>query len=205
MHSRMFSVGMLCMLTAVSTAVHAGDQVTATVDDTERSRLVGYRPAWTATAADTGRLADDVALTHLVLVLRQPPARKAALDTLLDEQQDPASPQFHHWLTPSEFGERFGATPHDIDAVVAWLAIHGLQVDAVANGRTRIAFSGAASTVSAAFGTELHGYTVGSDARMAPAREPTLPAALSNVVDGVLGLYTVPLQSFQHTVSTNLA
>jgi pseudomonalisin len=205
MHSRMFSVGMLCVLTAVSTAVHAADLVTATVDDTERSRLVGYRPAWTATAADTGRLADDVALTHLVLVLRQPPARKAALDTLLDEQQDPASPQFHHWLTPSEFGERFGATPHDIDAVVAWLASQGLQVDAVANGRTRIAFSGAASTVSAAFGTELHGYTVGSEARMAPAREPTLPAALSNVVDGVLGLYTVPLQSFHHSASTNPA
>ena len=39
---------------------------------------------------------------------------RAKLEELLAAQQNPASPEYHKWLTPAEFWKRFG--PSDADA-----------------------------------------------------------------------------------------
>lgn len=51
-----------------------------------------------------------------------------ALDALLAAQQDPASPEYQRWLTPKEFGERFGATPKDLKRVERWLRGDGCRI-----------------------------------------------------------------------------
>src|SRR5271170_3800018 len=38
------------------------------------------------------------------------PRNQAQLDELTQEQQDPTSSQYHHWLTPAQFNQRFGPT-----------------------------------------------------------------------------------------------
>jgi len=43
------------------------------------------------------------------------------LRALLAAQQDPASPAYHRWLTPAEFGARFGPAPRDLHRVERWL------------------------------------------------------------------------------------
>jgi len=40
-------------------------------------------------------------------------AQQAALEQLLKEQQDPASPNYHNWLTPETYADRFGASAAD--------------------------------------------------------------------------------------------
>jgi hypothetical protein len=55
----------------------------------------------------------------MILVLKPSPEQEAEIDRLLSAQQDPSSPLFHSWLTPSEFGERFGLAIEDIDAITA--------------------------------------------------------------------------------------
>jgi len=51
---------------------------------------------------------------HDVTILFQPSSeQQAALDRLLTDQQNPSSPQFHNWLTPEEFGNRFGVSAGD--------------------------------------------------------------------------------------------
>jgi len=50
------------------------------------------------------------------------------LRALIARQQDPASPDYHRWLTPEEFGRRFGATPRDLRRVSRWLANEGCRV-----------------------------------------------------------------------------
>src|SRR5690349_17566769 len=37
-----------------------------------------------------------------------PLQHKDKLEALLKAQQDPKSPQYHHWLTPAQFGAQFG-------------------------------------------------------------------------------------------------
>jgi subtilase family serine protease len=50
------------------------------------------------------------------------------LRALLAAQQDPASPAYHRWLTPAEFGARFGPAPRDLHRVERWLRGRGCRV-----------------------------------------------------------------------------
>jgi len=37
---------------------------------------------------------------------------------MLADQQNPSSPQFHKWLTPEEYGDRFGLSAGDHSKIV---------------------------------------------------------------------------------------
>ena len=60
-------------------------------------------------------------LRHVTLMLPPSDAKQTELNALLDRLQDPASPDFHRWLTPEQFGARFGAAPADIARITSWL------------------------------------------------------------------------------------
>lgn len=151
----------------------------------------GTRAAWARQESDAGAADASLRLTHLTVILKRSPERQRAFEELLRDQVDPASPRFHHWLTPDEVGERFGAAPADIEKLGTWLRAHGLQVDGVSPGRTRIGFSGTAAAVGAAFSAPLRSYAVGKELRIAPAVEPSVPDELSALVEAVHGLQTV--------------
>ena len=146
---------------------------------------------WAQPKNDLGAVPADLTLDHLSLVLRRSPERQLAYDQLLGEQQNPASPNYHRWLSPIEIGERFGATQHDIDALSNWLLMQGLSVDAVANSRTRIHFSGRAADVASAFGTELHYFQAGAEKRVANTAAASIPAAFGDAVRYVIGLRSI--------------
>ena len=55
-------------------------------------------------------------------------AQQAALKALLQAQQDPASPSYHKWLTPAQFGQQFGMSSADLAKVSAWLQQEGFTV-----------------------------------------------------------------------------
>ncbi len=114
------------------------------------------------------------------------------MDALIKAQQDPASPLFHKWLTPEQFGRRFGLADADIAKVQGWLEQQGLSVDSVARGKDSIRFSGTVGQVEAAFATEIHSYSVsvagGQEQHYAPATELSVPSALAPVILGVRNL-----------------
>ena len=124
-------------------------------------------------------------------------------------------------LTPMEFGQRFGLSDHDLQAIRSWIESQGLTVKWVAPGRNFIGFGGPAATVGHAFGTTVHNYQVdraqvdraqvaraqvvpaggvaGTDPasvsdRISVSSDPMIPAALAPVVKAVRGLYTIPDQ-----------
>src|SRR5262245_38423384 len=67
---------------------------------------------------------------------------EGGLRALLARQQDPASPDFHRWLTPSEFGRRFGARGRDLRRASRWLRRRGCRVRRFTN-RQLLACTGA--------------------------------------------------------------
>ncbi|MFI4970660.1 MAG: protease pro-enzyme activation domain-containing protein, partial [Lysobacterales bacterium] len=174
-------------LSSVSHAV-AADAIVTPVDNAKRAILTDHGPAWAQPKNDRGAVPADLALDHLSLILRRSPERQAAYDRLLREQQDPASPSYHRWLSPVEVGERFGAGRHDIAVLSDWLRTQGFSITAVANSRIRIDFSGRAADVGAAFATELHYFQAGAAKRIANTSEPSMPAALAGSVRSVFGL-----------------
>ena len=128
-------------------------------------------------------------LPYVTLVLSPSPSQQAALDQLLAQQQNPSSPNYHQWLTPERYADRFGVSQADVDKISAWLGEWHLNVKSVARGRNAIAFSGTASQIGAAFTTEIHHYLVGGELHFANATNPSVPAAFQGVVSAIRGLH----------------
>ncbi len=152
----------------------------------ERTELSGDAPLWRHSVEDRGALAPDAALERLQLALKRPAALQARLDALTAAQQDPASPQFHKWLTPQQFAAEFAPPAAEVAKVTRWLLESGLRVDEVAGSSMSVAFSGTVAQVTRAFGSELHDVVRADGAhRVANVAAPSVPAELAGIVDGV--------------------
>jgi len=137
---------------------------------------------------DQGLVDASTQLHGLTLNFAPSATQKADLDALLVRQQQPGSPDYHRWLTPEQFGARFGMSQQDIARVSAWLQSQGFTVDGVADSRNAIRFSGSVATVEAALHTQIHNYLVDGEKHFANSSEISLPAAIAPSVSGIRGL-----------------
>ena len=184
----------IALLLGVATiaAASADAQVPRIVDAGDAVVLPGNVRRQARTAADQGPAALSVPMERMILSLRISPDKQARLDALLADLHDPHSADFHRWLTPEEFGQRFGPAPEDIQAITDWLTSEGFVVEEVAGGRTWINFSGDVSRVQHAFRTQIRNYLVDGAIRQANARDPSIPRALADVVAGVVSMHNFP-------------
>src|SRR5580704_4010943 len=79
-----------------------------------RAVLRGHMHPLAKAESDRGRVSPTLQLSYVTLALTQSDTQKASLDQLLTEQQTPGSPNYHRWLTPEEYGQRFGASDADL-------------------------------------------------------------------------------------------
>ena len=163
-------------------------RVAARVDQNRRAILRGNLHPRAQRRYDRGRAEPGLQLGNITLELKRSPDQVAALAALLKQQQDPASPMFHRWLTPEQYADRFGLSQGDIAKVTDWLRSAGLRVIRVARGRDSIAFSGTVQQIEDVLKTEIHYYVVDGRRHYANASEPSVPEALASVVSGFLGL-----------------
>jgi len=117
-------------------------RLTEQIDNRRTVLLPGTTHARIRQARDQGRVRADLLMERAILALKSSPEQEADLAGFLAQQQDPSSPHYHEWLTPKEFGERFGVSAEDMNVIVEWLETRGLHVDEVSNGRRQIEFSG---------------------------------------------------------------
>ncbi|MBV9769931.1 MAG: S8 family serine peptidase, partial [Bryobacterales bacterium] len=127
-------------------------------------------------------------LNLVSIAFRTSPDQQIALEQLLEEQQDRSSPNYHRWLTPEEYANRFGLASSDIAKVQSWLQSQGFTVGYVARGRNWLNFSGTAGQIAQAFHTNIHRYIVNGETHYANATEPSIPEELESVVLGIGGL-----------------
>ncbi|MEP7096508.1 MAG: S53 family peptidase [Dokdonella sp.] len=200
--NRILAIGFAGLAVSSSAAFAApSNLVVASVNSAQRATLPAARATWAQERNDLGKVPDDLALDDLSVMLRRSPERQQAYNRLLQEQQDPSSPNYHHWLSPSEIGEQFGATQHDLDVLSNWLGTQGLKVNAIANNRVQIHFSGRAADVARTFATGLHYYQAGSEKRMANTHAASIPLAFSAAVKSIVGLAPIKLHPV-HEFST---
>ncbi len=161
------------------------------VDDTQRLTLMGNVHPLVQARFDRGAVEDSFAVGHLQLILGRSAEQERELQQFLEEAHTPGSPRYHAWLTPEEFGRRFGAADSDIAAVTSWLESHGFRMEKVHPGRIAVQFSGNAAQVRETFHTEIHRYVAGSETFYANQRDPQIPVALSSVVKGISPINSV--------------
>ncbi len=122
------------------------------------------------------------------IVFNRSAAQEADLQALIAAQQDPNSPQYHQWLSPEQFGARFGMAQADLDKVQTWLQQQGFAIDSVARGRNMIRFSGTAGQVEQAFQTQMHYFKTDGETHFAPATLLSVPTAIAPTIAAVRNL-----------------
>jgi uncharacterized protein (TIGR03437 family) len=137
---------------------------------------------------DRGPVERERKLSHMTLVFKRSTEQRAALDRFLEELQAESSPNYHQWISPEEFGERFGASAENLQEAGDWLRSKGFMVESTARGRGWIVFSGTVAQVEGAFQTRIHRYQVGAKVHFAPALAPTIPARFEKFVSTIRGL-----------------
>jgi hypothetical protein len=164
-------------------------RIVQAVDETKLAVLKGNTHRLARSQFDQGAAPADLPMERMLLVLKRSPEQEIALHNLLDDQQDKASPNYHKWLTPEQFGKQFGPADQDIQIVTSWLQSHGFRIGQIAKGRNIIEFSGTAAQVQEALHTSIHKYVVRGEEHWANANDPQIPVALTPVVAGVHTLH----------------
>ncbi len=171
--------------------------ITQRIDEAKLKTLKGNTHPLARPEFDLGTAPASLPMERMLLVLKRSPEQQTALRRLLDVQQDKRSASYHKWLTPTQFGRQFGPADVDIQAVVLWLQSHGFQVGTT-KGRTILEFSGSASQVQEAFHTSIHKYIVNGEQHWANSGDPSIPAALTPAVAGVLSLHNFVKKPASH-------
>lgn len=194
--------GSICLFCGAAPAqtVRTRSLITQPVDEEQRVILKGNTYPLARPEFDRGAAPLSLPMERMLLVLKRSPEQEAALGALLDQQQARSSPSFHDWLTPEQFGQQFGPSDQDIQAVNAWLQSHGFQVNRISKGRTVIEFSGTAEKVQDTFHTTIHKFVVDGADHWANSSDPQIPAALAPVVAGIDTLHNFPRQAMHRVV-----
>ena len=134
---------------------------------------------------------DPNAVLPVDFLLRQP--GKAAIDTFLAALNEPGSREYHRYLTPAQFGTRFGLDDASIARLRSTLASAGFTVSNVEPQRTLLHTQGSVAAVEHLLGIGMQDRQMADGTRFhAPTGEPQIPASLRDAVTGVTGLSDRP-------------
>jgi subtilase family serine protease len=129
---------------------------------------------------------------ELSLTVALEPSDPAALEAFATAVSTPGSPVYGQYLSPAEFGARFGADEEEMGAVRGTLAARGLTVGAPGPNRLSLPVTTTVEGAEAAFGLSVVRVEL-PDGRVAIAndRAPVLPAVAAPYVQTVTGLSNV--------------
>ena len=150
-------------------------------------RLKGHVQPLIRSAQDLGPI-DLSQKISLSLLFGRTSSQQAALQKLLQDQLDAASPRFHQWITPQQFADAYSLSPEMVDAVRNWLSSAGIAVREVAPSRNRISFDATAAQTQQLFSVEIHHYRLNGELHYANSADPTVPQSLSGLLVGIRGL-----------------
>ena len=143
-------------------------------------------------ATDLGALPASQQLHATVWLARKD---EAGFQRALKAIYEPASPSFHHWMTPAQYdaympGQDSLATLRDA------LSQLGLTIEKVAADGRSIGVTAPAAAIERAFGSPVHSFQSAGKTFVATTAKPTLAGATGALVGAITGLGTPRTQPF---------
>jgi subtilase family serine protease len=101
----------------------------------------------------------------------------------------PEDPLYKQYLTPEQFGVRFGPSETDYNAVLTWAISTGLKPGETSRSRTTLSVRGTAAQCEALLNTSINNYR-GPEGRLyySAATTPSVPEAIARRVKSIVGL-----------------
>ena len=114
---------------------------------------------------------------------------ESQLDQLVRQQTTKGNPNFHKWISQSQFNTQFAPTANDLRAVQNWLNAHNLTTIAVAENNFYVKVQGAVGDVERAFHVSIDNFALsdGSTYR-SNTGNPSINDASGNHVAAITGL-----------------
>jgi subtilase family serine protease len=166
----------------------------------DRQPVAGSRHPLARAENDLGPPAPDTWIDGLTLVLRPRAEAAEDLERLLIDQQRPGSPAYHRWITPDEYGRRFGLSDADLFALIGWLEQQGLRVSEPPRGRGWLNFSGTVGELERAFSTRIRRYAAEETEHLANETEISMPRRFSSVVAAGSTLASFPPRTLHRKI-----
>src|SRR5438067_4830095 len=196
--SRPLILTLVLLLAATALPTAGANAHKRNVDDNDTVVIYGNVHPLATPQNDRGPADPSQKLERMILLLKPRAGAKDSVDRLLAQLHDPSSPQYHQWLTPAEYGARFGIADDDVGEVTAWLTRGGFTIDEVASGRGWINFSGTVGQVERALKTQIHRFEVDGKMHTANAKDPQIPRGLVDLVGGVVTLHDFGRRPMNH-------
>ncbi|HZC43855.1 MAG TPA: S53 family serine peptidase, partial [Acidobacteriaceae bacterium] len=119
-----------------------------------------------------------------------PVRNQAALQSLLQDQRNPASPRYRQYLTAQQFLAQYGPTQADYNRVIAFARSHGFTVTRTFSNRLLVNVRGTPPSINQAFAVRMQTHQRADQARKyyAPDVEPTVDSSLPILT--IVGLST---------------
>jgi sugar lactone lactonase YvrE len=178
------------------------DRLTQPIRESAMVTLKGTVHPLTRKATDRGALGDGTRLERIQIQLGRSDKQEAALQQMIHDLHTPGTASYHKWLTPQQFGERFGASDGDIATITKWLQGHGFGPVKVNPGKQTLETSATAGQFRDTFHSQIKMYEINGERHYANATDPQIPAALAPVFRGFVSLNNFRLKSTLQKVGT---
>jgi subtilase family serine protease len=154
------------------------------------------------TAVTSGRAARIGTVSHgqrLTLAIILPLRNQARLASLLKGLYDPSSPEYHHFLTVSQFTSQFGPTRQDYASVVKFARSKGFTVANTPANRLVVHINGTVAQVNKAFHVTMCNYRHPTENRTfySPDREPSLQLSVPVLHIAGLNNFSIPRPKYK--------
>ena len=163
------------------------------------------KPVLSEGTSDLGAAPQGMRVDRALLLLESSAAQRQALDAELRSLQDPKSDEYHRWLTPSQFAERYANSSSDAAEIVSWLKDEGFEVAPPPAGRGWIEFSGTVAQLEQAFQTHVRLVGTRDGVRLILGGSISAPSALAPLIHGLVsldGVVAEPAVTTSHAVAT---
>ena len=155
-----------------------------------RTELRGSVPAYADPGTRIARVAGGQRLSfEVVLGLRD----RAGARALAKRVSDPGSDSYREFVSAPEFRRRFSWRGGAIRPVARWLRGQGMRVGKPTPNRLLLPVRATAAEFEQAFGTRLAVYRAFGQELVAPRSPLSVPASISRLVHGTIGVPEAPL------------
>src|SRR5690348_4811843 len=97
----------------------SADRIAGAINSGQTVRVSASRPLQARPEFDRGRVDPSLKLSYITLLTVPSASQQKAIDRLLADQQNPHSANYHKWLTPEQYADRFGLSQNDIQKLSA--------------------------------------------------------------------------------------
>ncbi len=160
-------------------------------------------------AVDLGPLSGSERTTPISITISFALPGLSEAEKLQQAIYTPGDPQFHHFLTPAEFNQRFGPKDEDVAQAIASLTKYGLSAERITGSTVRV--TGTPAALERAFSVSLHSFEAPAAGNLASYRfraaigRPVMPAEISLKAAAVVGFNNHPaLRSFHRSAPAAL-